>query len=88
MANGLSRILYFTYPTLIFTVAFLAMASSNQAQVTGLNLPPLGGESFYWNPSLTEQSCKHKSKSSFGSSNVCKSNGSLNPITLYSNKAN
>ena len=82
MAKTLSRILYFMYPTLIFTVAFLAMASSNQAQVANFNLPPLGGEFLYWDSSLAEQSCEQKNKFSFGMNNACKSDGSLSPATM------
>ena len=78
MSNALSRLLYSSYPALLFGVTVLAWSSSNQAEVAHPNLPPIGGEYLYWNPSVSnEHSCEQKKKTSFGLKTACADEGTI-----------
>lgn len=88
MANSLSRILYFTYPVLLFSFTVLAISSSNQAETVQFSIPPLGGEFNSWNPSnLSQESCEQKKKDSFSFGDKCTRDGSAGSANQYTNNS-
>lgn len=85
MSNALSRFLYRSYPALLLCVTVLVWASTNQAEVATLNLPPLGGENLYSNPSpQTERSCEQSKKTTFGFRVACGDDGTTSLSRHYS----
>ena len=86
MTKTVSRVLYFTYPTLVLALTFLGWASANQSKLTGLTLPPLGGEYIYFNPSLHAYSCEQKNSLKFEIKNECKNDHFPSAMTQYTDR--